>query len=253
MQLSSSVLKPWAGPRLRHFPQDKTGPALGLPSLLEEAPTASKEQLPHCPVIPRLISIHSYLYFVHNSVVFVHNCVVFAGFKHSLRSPCADLPTATNPFLIQTFQLISVSHHLPPGCSIQTDSPCAGVKIPQAATGGYRKQLGRLQSEHGRAAARSGCPVTSRQPGLRGFQITEHKQTGKAGNCCLQGCILPGSPSVFSCVNTKLDTKREMQMSKEKARWIQHINQRQKLEAVCKPLLLQGLTAVNSILKPWRK
>lgn len=45
MQLSSSLLKPWAGPRLRHFPQDKRGSALGLLSLLEEAPTASKEQL----------------------------------------------------------------------------------------------------------------------------------------------------------------------------------------------------------------
>lgn len=44
-----------------------------------------------------------------------------------------------------------------------------------------------------------------------------------------------------------------MQESEKEERWIQHINQRQKLVAVCKPLLLHGLVAGNSILKQWRK
>lgn len=52
----------------------------------------------------------------------------------------------------------------------------------------------------------SGCPVTSSQPRLRGFQITEHEQREKPGNCCLWDYILTGSPSVFSYVNSKLDT-----------------------------------------------
>lgn len=54
----------------------------------------------------------------------------------------------------------------------------------------------------------SGCPVTSSQPGLRGFQIREHEQREKPGNCCLWDYILTGSPSLFSYVDSKLDTRQ---------------------------------------------
>lgn len=146
MQLSSSVLKAWAGPRLRHFPQDNTGPALGLLPCWRRLPQPARSSSPTPPNYPQ-INFNPLLFIFYG--INLHHSVVFAGFKHSL---CSPVLICQQPQTLPSFRPSSpaapfcVSPTSLQAASIQTDSPCAGVKIPQAATGGYRKQLGRLQS-----------------------------------------------------------------------------------------------------------
>lgn len=165
MQLSSSLLKPWAGPRQRHFPQYKTGPALGLLPCWKRLPQPARSSSPTLPNYPQ-INFNPLLFIFCGTSL--HNSVVFAGFKHSL---CSPVLICQQPQTLSSFRPSNPpSHFCVSPTSLQvastwTDSPCAGVKIPQAATGGCRKQLGRLQSEHGHAAAR-GLDVLSQAASL---------------------------------------------------------------------------------------